>query len=135
MITLPSNSHQNVLYLPANIRDMGFIPGLGRSTGGGKWQPTPIFLPENFLGQRSLTGYSPWGHKESDMTERLHFHFSLSCIAGRNGNPLQYSCLKNPRGRGAWWAAVYGVEQSRTRLKRLNSSSSSSHCNERQVTV
>ena len=68
---------------------------------------------------------SPWGRKESDMTERLHFHFSLSCIGGGNGNPLQCSCLENPRDGGAWWAAVYGVAQSRTRLKRLSSSSSS----------
>ena len=57
------------------------------------------------------------------MSERLHFHFSLSCIEG-NGNPLQCSCLENPREGGAWWAAVYGVAQSRTRLKRLSSSSS-----------
>ena len=56
------------------------------------------------------------------MTERLHFHFSLSCIGGGNGNPLQCSCLENPRDGGAWWAAVYGVTQSRTRLKRLSSS-------------
>ena len=60
------------------------------------------------------------------MTERLHFHFSLSCTGEGNGNPLQCSCLENPRDGGAWWAAVYGVEQSRTRLKRLSSSSSSS---------
>ena len=60
------------------------------------------------------------------MTERLHFHFSLSCIGEENGNPLQYSCLENPRDRRAWWAAIYGVAQSRTRLKRLSSSSSSS---------
>ena len=60
------------------------------------------------------------------MTERLHFHFSLSCIGEGNGNPLQCSCLENPRDGGAWWAAVYGVTQSRTRLKRLSSSSSSS---------
>ena len=60
------------------------------------------------------------------MTEQLHFHFSLSCIGEGNGNPLQYSCLENPRDRGAWWAAVYGVTQSQTRLKRLSSSSSSS---------
>ena len=59
------------------------------------------------------------------MTERLHFHFSLSCIGGGNGNPLQCSCLENPRDGGAWWAAVYGVAQSWTRLKRLSSSSSS----------
>ena len=58
------------------------------------------------------------------MTERLHFHFSLSCIGGGNGNPLQYSCLENPRDREAWWAAIYGVAQSRTRLKQLSSSSS-----------
>ena len=60
------------------------------------------------------------------MTERLHFHFSLSCIGEGNGNPLQCSCLENPRDGGAWWASVYGVAQSRTRLKRLSSSSSSS---------
>ena len=59
------------------------------------------------------------------MTERLPFHFSLSCIAEGNGNPLQCSCLENPRDGGAWWAAVYGVAQSRTRLKQLSSSSSS----------
>ena len=63
--------------------------------------------------------------KESDMTERLHFHFSLSCIEEGNGNPLNCSCLENPRDEGAWWAAVCGVAQSRTRLKRLSSSSSS----------
>ena len=62
---------------------------------------------------------------KSDTTERLHFHFSLSCIGEGNGNPLQCSCLENPRDGGAWWAAVRGVEQSRTRLKRLSSSSSS----------
>ena len=67
-------------------------------------------------------GYSPWGHKESDTTERLHFPFSLSRIGEGNGNPLQCSCLENPRDKGAWWAAVYGVTQSRTRLKRLSSS-------------
>ena len=69
-------------------------------------------------------GCSPWGHEESDMTERLHFHFSLSCIGEGNGSPLQCSCLENPRDWGAWWAAVYGVVQSQTQLKRLSSSSS-----------
>ena len=60
------------------------------------------------------------------MAEQFHFHFSLSCIREGNGNPLQCSCLENPRDGGAWWAAIYGVAQSRTRLKRLNSSSNSS---------
>ena len=73
-------------------------------------------------GQRSLVGCSPWGRWESDMTGQLHFHFSLSCIGEGNGNPLQCSCLENPRDGGAWWAAVYGAAQSRTRLKRLSSS-------------
>ena len=91
-----------------------------------KWQPTPVFLPGKSHGQRSLVGCSPWGHGETDTTERLHFHFSLSCTGEGNGNPLQCSCLENPRDGGAWWAAVYGVAQSRTRLKRLSSSSSSS---------
>ena len=72
----------------------------------------------------SLVGYSPWGREESDTTERLHFYFSLSCTGEGNGNPLQYSCLENPMDRGAWWAAIYGAIQSRTRLKRLSSSSS-----------
>ena len=67
----------------------------------------------------------PMGSLESDTTERLHFHFSLSCTGGGNGNPLQCSCLENPRDDGAWWAAIYGVAQSWTWLKRLSSSSSS----------
>ena len=69
-----------------------------------------------------LVGCSPWGFEESDTTERLHFHFSLSCTGEGNGNPLQCSCLENPRDGGAWWAAIYGVPQSWTRLKQLSSS-------------
>ena len=68
-------------------------------------------------------GLQSMGSLESDTTERLHFHFSLSCIGEGNGNPLQCSCLENPRDREAWLAAVYGVAQSRTRLKQLSSSS------------
>ena len=79
-----------------------------------QWHPTPVLLPGKSHGQRSLVGCSPWGRKESDTTERLHFHFSLSCIGEGNGNPLQCCCLENPRDGGAWWAAVYGVAQSRT---------------------
>ena len=62
-------------------------------------------------------GLQSMGSLRSDMTDRLHFHFSLSCIGEGNGNPLQCSCLENPRDGGAWWAAVYGVPQSQTRLK------------------
>ena len=91
------------------------------------WQLTQVFLPGESHGQRSPAGYSPWGHEESDTTERLPFHFSLSRIGEGNGNPLQCACLENPRDGGAWWAAIYGVTRSRTRLKRLSSSSSIVH--------
>ena len=90
-----------------------------------QWHPTPVLLPGKSHGQRSLVGCSPWGHGESDTTERLHFHFTLSCIGEGNGNSLQCSCLENPRDWGTWWAAIYGFAQSWTRLKRLSSSSSS----------
>ena len=70
-------------------------------------------------------GLQSMGSLESGTTERLHFHFSLSCIGEGNGNPLQCSCLENPRVGGAWWAAVSGAAQSWTRLKRFSSSSSS----------
>ena len=106
------------------FRTQGWNPGLPHCWKR-KWHPTPVLLPRRSHGQRSLVGYSPWGGEESDMTERLHFHFSLSCIWEGNGNPLQYSHLEKPRDRGAWWAAVYGVAQSWTWLKRLSSSSSS----------
>ena len=89
-----------------------------------QWHPTPVLLPGKSHGQGSLVGCSPWGRQQSDTTEQRHFLFSLSCIGEGNGNPLQCSCLENPRDRGAWWAAVYGVTQSWTRLKPLSSSSS-----------
>ena len=87
-----------------------------------QWHPTPVLLPGKSHGWRSLVGCSPWGHWGSDTTELLHFHFSLSCTGEGNGNPLQCSCLENSRDGGAWWAAVYGVTQSRTQLKWLSSS-------------
>ena len=90
-----------------------------------QWHPTPVLLPGKSHGRRSLIVWSPWVCEESDMTEWLHFHFSLSCVGEGNGNPLQCSCLENPRDGGAWWAAVYGVAQSQTWLKRFSSSSSS----------
>ena len=89
-----------------------------------QWQATPVLLPRKSHGWRRLVGCSPWGCYKSDAAERLHFHFSLSHNGEGNGNPLQCSCLENPRDGRAWWAAVYGVAQSRTRLKQLSSSSS-----------
>ena len=71
--------------------------------------PTPVLLPGLSRERRSLVGGSPRGREESDTTERRHFHFSLSCAGEENGNPLQWSCLENPRDGGAWWAAVYGI--------------------------
>ena len=89
-----------------------------------QWHPTPVLLPGKSHGWRSLMGCSPWGCEKSDMTERLPFHFSLSCIGEGNGNPLQCSCLENPRDGGAWWVAIYGVTQRKSGLKWLSSSSS-----------
>ena len=83
-----------------------------------QWHPTPVLLPGKSHGRRSLVGCSPWGCYGHDWVTS----FSLSCIKEGNGNPLQCSCLENPRDRGAWWAAVYGVAQSRTRLKWVSSS-------------
>ena len=77
-----------------------------------QWQPTPVLLPGKSHGRRSLVGCNSWGHEESDMTERLHFHLSLSCTGEGNGSPLQGSCLENPRDGGAWRAAVHGVAKS-----------------------
>ena len=79
-----------------------------------QWHPTSVLLLGKSHGWRSLVACRPWGREESDTTERLHFHFSLSCTGEGNGNSLQCSCLENPRDGGAWWAAVYGVAQSRT---------------------
>ena len=107
--------------IPASSGITNLLP-----TGSGEWRrpwyPTPVLLPGESHGRRSLVGCSPWGRKESDTSERLQFHFSLSCIGEGNGNPLQCSCLENPRDGGAWWAAVSGVAQSWTRLKWLSSS-------------
>ena len=80
--------------------DMNLIPG-----------PTPVLLPGKPHGWRSLVGCSPWDRWESDMTERLHFHFSLSCTGERNGNPLQYSCLENPRGGNLVGCHLWGLTE------------------------
>ena len=79
-----------------------------------QWQPTPVLLPGKFHGQRSLVGYSPWCRKEWDTTERLHFHFSLSCTEEGNGNPLQYSCLENPRDGSLVGCCLWGHTESDT---------------------
>ena len=84
-----------------------------------QWHPTPVLLPGKSHRWRSLVGCSLWSRWESGTTEQLHFHFSLPCTGEGNGNPLQCSCLENPRDGGTWWAAIYGVARSRTRLKRL----------------
>ena len=98
-----------------------FLLNARHCDGEGNGTPLQYSCLENPIGWRSLVGCSPWGRYESDTTERLHFHFSLSCIGEGNGNLLQCSCLENPRDGGAWSAAVSGVAQSRTWLKRLSS--------------
>ena len=97
------------------------------SSAGGvrrrQWHSTPGLLPGKSHGQRSLVGCRPWGCQESDMTERHHFHFSLSCIGEGNGNPFQCSCLENPRDGEPGGLPSMGSH--RVGLKRLSSSSSS----------
>ena len=119
----PQKSHLPHIYLPLAGSCLGLLifpysyfksqPHYRRR----RYHPTPVLLPGKSHGRRSLVGCSPWGRQESDTTERLHFHLSLLCIGEGNGNPLQCSCLENPRD---------GVAQSWTRLKWLSSSSNPS---------
>ena len=104
-------THSSILASPSHPQNTGSKKYFGEGNSN------PVLLPGKYHGRRSLVGCSPWCREESDMTERLHFHFSLSCIGEGNGNPLQCSCLENPRDGGAWWAAIYGVAQSQTQLK------------------
>ena len=108
---LGSGMRQRCLLLPLYFNTVLDIPGEDNGTHSSTlaWKIPWTEEPGRLQG--------PWGCKESDMAERLHFHFSLSCVRERNGNPLQCSCLENPRDSGASWAAVYGVAQSWTRLK------------------
>ena len=124
-VTLLKNT-QLAPWIPYSPSNLLVITGFPSTCWRRRWHPTPVLLPGKSHAWRSLVGYSPWGHEESDTTERLHFHFSLSCTGEGNGNQLQYSWLENPRDGGAWWAAIYGVAQSWTRLKWRSSSSSSS---------
>ena len=89
---LPSAPHAKMAYFRVRYRE------------GRQWHTTPVLLPRKSHGWRSLVGRSPWGRYESDTTEWLHFHFSLSCNGKGNGNPLQCTCLENPRDCRAWWA-------------------------------
>ena len=90
-----------------------------------RWHPTPVLLSGKSHGQRSLAGLQSMGSRRVGHDWATSLSLFTFLHWRRNGNPLQCSCLENPRERGAWWAAVYGVAQSRTRLKRLSSSSSS----------
>ena len=110
---------KNICYIRLYLVDEYFNMTIGQNQRR-QCHPTPVLLPGISHRWRSPVGCSPWSLEESDMTERLHFHVSLSCIGEGNGNPLQCSCLENPRDGGAWWAAVYGVTQSQTRLKWLS---------------
>ena len=115
----PNSRRQWRTEKPGMLHSMG-LQRVGHDWVTEQWHPTPVLLPGKSHGRRSLEGCSPWGRWGSDRTEWLHFQFSLSCIGEGNGNPLQCSCLENPKDGGAWWAAVYGVAQSRTQLKQLS---------------
>ena len=126
----PSNGYSVLISFRIDWFDLLAVQGtlkslLQQHSWRRQWHPTPVLLPGASHGRRSPVGCSPWGCWESETTELLHFLFSLSCIGQGDGNPLQCSCLENPRDGGAWWAAVSGVTQSRTRLKRLSSRLSS----------
>src|SRR5574337_317959 len=103
---LQSHSHQDSMVLAQRQKYRSMEQS--RKPRDKSTHPTPVLLPRKSHGRRSLVGCSPRGQEESDTTEQLHFHFSLSCIGEGNGNPLQCSCLENPRDGGDWWAAVYG---------------------------
>ena len=105
------------LYLYSNMKNKLPLPHLFWRR---QWHPTPVLLPGKSHGRRSLVGCSPWGRKSRTRLSDFTFTFLFSCTGEGNGNTLQYSCLENPRDDGAWWAAVYGVPRSWTRLKRLS---------------
>ena len=116
---MSNNSLESLSFLFPNLISFihSILINLLLATLSGEGHSTPVLLPGKSYGRRSLVGCSPWGRKESDTTERLHFHFSFSCTGEENGNPFQCSCLENPRDGGARWAAIYGVTQSQAPLK------------------
>ena len=98
------SKHQATIWLMCNpIYHLSTFPMHYTVHRRRRWYPTPVLLPGESHGRRSLVGCNPWGRKESDTTEPLPFHFSLSCIREGNGNTLQCSCLENPRDGGTWW--------------------------------
>ena len=99
-------SKQIWLFLSCELLSLAVVPCTFRRR---RWHPTPVLLPGKSHGQRSLVGCSPWGCEELDTTEQLHFHFLLSCTGEGNGNPLQCSCLENPRDGGAWSMGLHRV--------------------------
>ena len=108
ILTLLKSMNTSMIPWEVNLDSFSLRSGEGNGT------PLQYCCLEN---PKEPGGLQFMGSLESNTTERIQFHFSLSCIGEGNGNPLQCSCLENPRDGGAWWAAVYGVAQSRTRLK------------------
>ena len=107
LITLHTHTHAHTHTHPTH-RSNNLISTYSYLGWRRQWHPTPGLLPGKSHGRRSLEDCSPWGRWGSDTTEQLHFHFWLACIGEGNGNPLQCSCLENPRDLWAWWVAVYG---------------------------
>ena len=116
LMGFPSDSVVKNLLAMREMQEMG-VWSLGREDPWRRaWQPTPVFLPGESHGQRSLAGYSPWGQKQSNTTEWLRHTYSIGV---GNGNPLQCSCLENPMDRGAWQATVHGITKSWIRLNKM----------------
>ena len=108
------SSPQKYLSLQHCLSTYSTIISSNKGSWRRQWHPTPVLLPEKAHGRRSLVGYSPRGRKELDTTERLNFHFSLSCTGERNGNPLQCSCLENPREGSLVGCCLWGRTESDT---------------------
>ena len=106
--------YSSSFYSLHNLRNVNQFQYSLHSCRERQWHPTPVLLPGKFHGQRSLVGCSPWGRGEPDTTERLHFHFSLSCIGEGKGSPLQCSCLENPKDGSLVDCRLWGCTESDT---------------------